>query len=80
MWFIEEIGEFAEVIRQFQNVSAGSEELKFKKRIGEELADILAWLCSLANILKIDLQNSAISKYPCVCKKCGLNPCNCDRN
>jgi NTP pyrophosphatase (non-canonical NTP hydrolase) len=43
----------------------------------EEFADVLAWLASLANILDLDLENVAISKYPNKCPKCGKKPCKC---
>jgi NTP pyrophosphatase (non-canonical NTP hydrolase) len=43
----------------------------------EEFADVLAWLASLANILDLDLENVAISKYPNKCPKCGQKPCKC---
>ena len=78
LWFIEEIGELAEHLRHFQTKPDDYEEKKIKLRIEEELADVLAWLCSLANILQIDLQKAALEKYPGLCKKCGSKPCKCD--
>jgi len=45
--------------------------------VKEEFADVLAWLASLANILDLDLENAAISKYPSKCPKCGKKPCEC---
>lgn len=50
MWFIEEIGELATALagNDFDNKE-------------EEFADVLAWLCTLANISDIDLDR--------VCKK-----------
>jgi NTP pyrophosphatase (non-canonical NTP hydrolase) len=37
----------------------------------------LAWLASLANVVDIDLEKAALSKYPNKCPKCGLSPCSC---
>lgn len=51
-WFIEEIGELAEAILN-QNVKAQE----------EEIADALAWLASIANLLSIDLEKAFRQKY-----------------
>jgi len=44
MWFIEEIGELATAL--------SGEDFDNKE---EEFADVLAWLCTLANISGVDL-------------------------
>ena len=51
MWFIEEVGELATAL--------ASEDQKNKE---DEFADVLAWLCTLANISDVDLEN-ACDKY-----------------
>ncbi len=51
MWFIEEIGELATAL--------ASED---KDNKAEEFADVLAWLCTLANISEVDLEK-ACRKY-----------------
>lgn len=51
LWFVEEVGELASAL-------AGDDELNAE----EEFADVLAWLCTLANIRGIDLER-AIEKY-----------------
>lgn len=51
MWFIEEVGELATAL------ASEDEENKY-----EEFADVLAWLCTLANINNIDLEK-ACEKY-----------------
>ncbi|MHC4215837.1 MAG: MazG nucleotide pyrophosphohydrolase domain-containing protein [Planctomycetota bacterium] len=51
MWFIEEVGELATAL------SGQDGENK-----AEEFADVLAWLCTLANINDIDLEE-ACRKY-----------------
>ena len=45
--------------------------------VKEEFADVLAWLASLANLLDLDLEKAAISKYPNKCPKCKKKPCEC---
>ena len=51
MWFIEEVGELATAL--------ASDDQKNKE---EEFADVLAWLCTLANITDVDLEK-ACDKY-----------------
>jgi len=51
MWFIEEVGELATAL--------ASNDQKNKE---EEFADVFAWLCTLANISDVDLEN-ACAKY-----------------
>jgi NTP pyrophosphatase (non-canonical NTP hydrolase) len=51
MWLIEEVGELATALA---GTDAANKE--------EEFADVLAWLCTLANINGVDLEK-AIEKY-----------------
>ena len=51
LWFIEEVGELATAL-------AGNDA----KNKREEFADVLAWLCTLANISDVDLEK-ACRKY-----------------
>jgi NTP pyrophosphatase (non-canonical NTP hydrolase) len=51
MWFVEEVGELASAL------AGGDPRAK-----EEEFADVLAWLCTLANINDVDLSR-AIEKY-----------------
>ncbi len=67
MWFIEEVGELAEALRR------GNRE-----EIGEEMADVLAWLTSLANLIGVDLEQEARRKYgKGECPRCRHKPCIC---
>ena len=51
LWFVEEVGELASAL-------AGDDEANK----AEDFADVLAWLCTLANINGVDL-TSAVEKY-----------------
>ena len=51
LWFVEEVGELASAL-------AGDDH--YNKE--EEFADVLAWLCTLANINGVDLA-TAVEKY-----------------
>ena len=66
MWLTEEVGELARAIRTGDN-----EGMK------EEIADILAWLSSLANLLNIEIEEAAHTKYGIGCPRCKKNPCQC---
>ncbi|RLE55510.1 MAG: nucleotide pyrophosphohydrolase [Candidatus Methanomethylicota archaeon] len=66
MWLVEEVGELARAIRD------GDHEL-----MESEFADVLAWLSSLANLVGVDLEKAAFSKYKDVCPRCKKSPCVC---
>jgi NTP pyrophosphatase (non-canonical NTP hydrolase) len=51
MWFVEEVGELSTALAS-----------KDQKAAEEEFADVLAWLCTLANISDVDIEK-ACSKY-----------------
>jgi NTP pyrophosphatase (non-canonical NTP hydrolase) len=52
-WLVEEVGELAEAIL------SGN-----KESIEEEIADVIAWTLSLANLLGVDVERSFLKKYP----------------
>ena len=66
MWLTEEIGELGRAIR-----------LQDEAGIKEEMADVLAWLSSLGNILDVNIEEVAASKYNEVCPRCHKIPCEC---
>jgi NTP pyrophosphatase (non-canonical NTP hydrolase) len=67
LWLTEEFGELATALR-----SGSSEELAL------EMADVLAWLATLANIRGIDLESAVLRKYGNACPGCRTVPCVCD--
>ena len=68
IWLVEEMGELASLLK----------ENKIQKdKTAEELADIIAWTGSIANLLEIDLENALKKKYPNKCSKCDSIPCRC---
>ncbi len=67
LWLVSEIGELAEAIR-----------LENSKKIAEEMADVLAWLCSVANLINVNLETAAFNKYPGCCGRCNSIPCQCE--
>jgi len=65
-WLAEELGELGEALKE-----------KNTKAMEDEFADVLAWLASLANVVNIDLEKAALTKYNNRCPKCGQTPCKC---
>ncbi len=48
-----------------------------EKAISEEIADVFAWLCSVANLQDIDMSKAFYNKYTDACSKCKQSPCVC---
>ncbi len=67
MYFMEEVGELAEALREPE-----------KHDLAGEFADCLAWLTSLAHLADIDLAAVTEHKYPAVCSRCSQSPCTCE--
>lgn len=51
-WFVEEVGELAEALLSGD-----------KKSIEEEIADVFAWLLSIANLVNVDVAEAFRRKY-----------------
>ncbi len=51
-WFVEEVGELAEALLSGD-----------KKSIEEEIADVFAWLLSIANLVNVDVAEAFKRKY-----------------
>lgn len=66
LWLIEEVGEMTEAARR-----------KEVDELAAEMADVLAWTASLANLYGVDLEAALARKYPDKCKRCGAKPCAC---
>jgi NTP pyrophosphatase (non-canonical NTP hydrolase) len=64
-WLTEELGELAQAIRK----GTPQDQL-------HELADVLAWLASLAGQLGLSLDEAA-ARYASGCPRCGSIPCTC---
>lgn len=67
LWLAEEFGELATALR-----SGTHDELAL------EMADVLAWLVTLANVRGVDLEAAVLRKYGHNCPGCGQAPCACD--
>ncbi len=67
VWFTEEVGELAKEVRRAPRDPA---------RLAIEMADVFAWLVTLASQMGVDLQDAA-AYYARGCPKCGGTPCTC---
>ena len=52
LWFMEEVGELASALNSDDRAN-----------LEEEFADVLAWLCTLANISDVNLADAVARKY-----------------
>jgi NTP pyrophosphatase (non-canonical NTP hydrolase) len=64
---MEEVGELAEAVL-----------LDDEEKVSEEMADIIAWVFSIANLYNINLSDAFNDKYNKTCPKCNENPCVCN--
>ena len=60
MWFIEEVGELATALHK---AAGEGGDTSGNMQVDEEFADVLAWLCTLANINDVDLAEAVRKKY-----------------
>ena len=67
MWFVEEVGELAEELRHTE---------RDPQRLREEIADVLAWLTTLASLVGVEMTDCA-AIYANGCPKCSKTPCAC---
>ena len=65
-WVVEEMGELSRAMRN-----------EHPREIEDELADVLAWLASLANLLGVDMEGAVMRKYGSGCPRCGGKPGRC---
>lgn len=60
LFLAEEFGELATAIA---SVEKNADDLVARKNLEEEFADMVAWLCTMANILDVDLADAIREKY-----------------
>ncbi|MDW8063293.1 MAG: MazG nucleotide pyrophosphohydrolase domain-containing protein [Candidatus Caldarchaeum sp.] len=66
-WLVSEVGELAEAFTKNQGL----------QNMGEEAADLLAWLLSFCNVASVDLEKFFTAKYGSGCPRCSSKPCRC---
>jgi NTP pyrophosphatase (non-canonical NTP hydrolase) len=69
-WLVEEVGELAEAILEGD-----------RGRVEEELADVIAWTLSIANLVGVDVEKAMMRKYGRDLERTGChNPANTHLN
>ena len=63
MWFIEEVGELATTLHKVAGEAPHTSGGSTHADLEGEFADVLAWLCTLANINGVDLPAAVRRKY-----------------
>ncbi|MFP3171487.1 MAG: MazG nucleotide pyrophosphohydrolase domain-containing protein [Acidilobus sp.] len=64
-WFVEEVGELGEALLK-----------RDKAGVSEELADVIAWALSIANLVGIDVEEALRLKYGEVLLKSSASSCD----
>lgn len=65
-WLVDEVREVGDALDRGD-----------KGELEKEFADVIAWLASLANVVNVDLERAALTKYNNKCPKCKRSPCQC---
>jgi NTP pyrophosphatase (non-canonical NTP hydrolase) len=68
------------LLRTFQELGELSDAImkgKSQADIEDELADVFAWVISIANLLEIELDSALLKKYNKSCSRCEKIPCEC---
>ena len=84
-WLVEEVGELARALRDRRPrpdattgaMADATADATADANLREELADVLAWLTTLASITGVDLEAAATQRYDGGCPKCSAAPCSC---
>lgn len=63
MWLIEEVGELATTLHKVAGEGGNTSGGSTQEDLEGEFADVLAWLCTLANINDVDLTAAIQKKY-----------------
>ena len=66
LWMTSEVGELLDAVLR-----------EDRSQIETEASDVFAWLCSVCNLLQIDLEKALLDKYGRGCPRCGRTPCTC---
>lgn len=68
------------LIRTYQELGELTDAIMKKEtqsNIEDEVADVFAWVLSIANLTEIDLDFALLKKYDKSCSKCKKVPCEC---
>ncbi|MFW9907343.1 MAG: MazG nucleotide pyrophosphohydrolase domain-containing protein [Candidatus Thorarchaeota archaeon] len=66
-------------LEELEELNEAITKEKDRDSVEEEVADVFAWLCSVANLLDIDLSDALLKKYRGACSRCEKVPCECEQ-
>lgn len=66
-WLSSEVEELIDAVRKND-----------RKAVEEEVADVVAWAFSVANLKDVDVEGALREKYPDLCGYCSKSPCGCE--
>ena len=78
-YLAEEVGELSAAIRHLRNQPDDPAQQSARHAVGAELADCLAYLCKLANMHEIDLENAYRQKMAHNVKRTWMRPTDLGR-
>ena len=65
-WLVEEMGELSRALRR-----------EDRENLELEIADVTAWLVSVATIVGVDVEDAVKKAYGNGCPRCHETPCGC---
>jgi NTP pyrophosphatase (non-canonical NTP hydrolase) len=71
------IGTLDRTIDELEELRNAIQNKDPESAIADEVADVFAWLCSIANLMDINVSEAFYKKYSGVCSKCKRSPCEC---
>ncbi|MEK7172706.1 MAG: hypothetical protein AAB740_01865 [Patescibacteria group bacterium] len=71
----KEVGELLSLLMMIPNTNLKLSEIE--KEFALELADALAWVIALANLLGVDIEQAIVGRYGNGCWRCHQNSCIC---
>lgn len=78
MWLMEEMGELSSALRETESLDSNDQNYApLRENLQQEFADVLAWLCTIANVAEIDLTTAIDRKYGSGCPGCQQFQCVC---
>lgn len=66
-WLLDEVKELTDAVRKNDGES-----------VAQEVADVVAWAVSVANLKDVDVEEALKEKYPNSCGRCRKSPCICE--
>jgi NTP pyrophosphatase (non-canonical NTP hydrolase) len=60
-----------------RTISSGFKRIRYNNDPSEKFAKSISYICGLCELLKVDLQESFLKRFPNICPYCLVSPCRC---